>query len=112
MNTTKWTFTFIIIIGLSLSGLFFQNFTSVDFTSKDAKQNPAVDRTLRAAIQKSDRQHLAKQKDLGLDNRQIRKKYLHRRRAPASIGDIPLKKKIKKKKTAKTQKKVLSLESH
>lgn len=91
----------LLLIALAAVGVLFQNATVVDFTAVPEKSNKKAS-PLERAIARADKDHVRRQKRLGVSDRQIHKSYLKRKRSPSSvIGDIPLSEMPKENKNLK-----------
>lgn len=92
----------VVFSALGLVALCFQNYTTLDFT-KPIKEAPPT--ALEKAIERADHEQLKRKKKLGVDDRQIQKSYLTRRRTPNSIGDLSMEEveKVKKERRDKAR---------
>jgi hypothetical protein len=89
-----------IIGGLAGLALLFQNATTLDFTKLPAENSSRGGRpsSLEIAISKSENERRHGQKKMGLDDRNIQKKYIKKQRSPdAVVGDIPVEEATKDK---------------
>ncbi len=93
-----------LIAALSWVCFLYQNMTTVDFTQTSQK-NANKPSFLEKAISKSDAERVRGQKKMGLDDREIQKKYIQKQRTPnAVVGDISVDDAEKDKKQRKKKK--------
>ncbi len=106
----KKLISFVIVFSaLGLVAFCFQNYTTLDFT-KPVKASPPT--ALEKAIQRADHEQLKGKKKLGVDDRQIQKNYLSRRRTPNSMGDLSMEEVEKAKKEKKDKAREPQLKSN
>lgn len=92
-----------LIAALSWVCFLYQNMTTVDFTQ--TSQSNSKPSFLEKAISKSDAERVRGQKKMGLDDREIQKKYIQKQRTPnAVVGDISVDDAEKAKKQRKKKK--------
>ena len=92
-----------IVAALSWVCFLYQNMTTVDFTQdKQSRHKPTF---LERAISKSDSERQHGQKKMGLDDREIQKKYIQKQRSPnAVMGDLSVEEAEKDRKQRKKKK--------
>ena len=92
-----------ILAALAWVGFLYQNMTTLDFTQEvQGRHRPT---SLERAISRSDNERHHGQKKMGLDDRQIQKKYIKKQRTPnAVVGDLSVDDVEKDKKHRKNKK--------
>jgi hypothetical protein len=92
-----------ILGALAWVGFLYQNMTTLDFTQEaQGRHRPT---SLERAISRSDSERQHGQKKMGLDDRQIQKKYIKKQRTPnAVVGDLSVEEAEKDKKLRKNKK--------
>jgi hypothetical protein len=92
-----------ILAALAWVGFLYQNMTTLDFTQEPQKRSKPT--SLERAISRSDNERQHGQKKMGLDDRQIQKKYIKKQRNPnAVVGDLSVDDAEKDKKLRKNKK--------
>ncbi len=92
-----------ILAALAWVGSLYQNMTTLDFTQEaQGRHRPT---SLERAISRSDNERQHRQKKMGLDDRQIQKKYIKKQRTPnAVVGDLSVDAAEREKKLRKNKK--------